>query len=368
MKTYIWSLPTRIFHFGLIIFVTTAFITIEIENLLNIHAAVGYTVLLLAFFRIIWAFMGPKYSRLKDLPLSKNDIKEFLLNIFTSKSYPSHNPIASWVMIFIVLDLVILSLTGMLAYGIQEGKGIFSFLNDSLFKNMELFVELHELFANLLLFLIFVHLSGIITDRLLHKEHKVLESMLNGYKNIEATDTKLNKKQILFSFILIAIFVTPFFLIRYDSIFTKSKYSEINYEQQNEIFYNECISCHTLYPPSLLPKGSWIKLMNNLENHFGDDASFDKNDEKIVTNYLIKNSADSSKSEASTYILNSLEDKNDIIAVTKTPYWIKKHKDIDKSIFKSKDVRSKANCKACHTDIEKGLIEDENIKFNFLSF
>jgi len=53
--------------------------------------------------------------------------------------------------------------------------------------------------------------------------------------------------------------------------------------------------------------------------------------------------------------------KNDIIAITKTPYWKEKHKSISKEIFSSSKVKSKANCKACHSDIEKGLIEDENI-------
>ena len=40
----------------------------------------------------------------------------------------------------------------------------------------------------------------------------------------------------------------------------------------------------------------------------------------------------------------------------------KKHKDIPKDVFKNEKVKSVANCKACHSDIEKGLIEYENIK------
>ncbi|MCG3720660.1 diheme cytochrome c [Aliarcobacter butzleri] len=31
-------------------------------------------------------------------------------------------------------------------------------------------------------------------------------------------------------------------------------------------------------------------------------------------------------------------------------------------VFENPQVKSKANCKACHSDIEKGLIEYENIK------
>lgn len=42
--------------------------------------------------------------------------------------------------------------------------------------------------------------------------------------------------------------------------------------------------------------------------------------------------------------------------------WERKHKKIPKEVFKNEKVKSVANCKACHSDIEKGLIENENIK------
>ncbi|AXH16293.1 cytochrome C [Malaciobacter mytili] len=101
--------------------------------------------------------------------------------------------------------------------------------------------------------------------------------------------------------------------------------------------------------------------MNDLENHFGDDASIDLNTNNIILEFLEKNSAETSTKEASVMILDSLKNK-DIIAITNTIYWKEKHKNIKKEIFLNSLVKSKANCKACHSDIEKGLIEDENIK------
>ena len=61
-------------------------------------------------------------------------------------------------------------------------------------------------------------------------------------------------------------------------------------------------------------------------------------------------------------ILKSLKDNNSTIAVTKTPYWEKKHKKISDDVFKDEKIKSKANCKACHIDIEHGLIENDLIK------
>ena len=101
--------------------------------------------------------------------------------------------------------------------------------------------------------------------------------------------------------------------------------------------------------------------MNDLENHFGDDASIDEESNKNILAFLLKNSAETSTMEASWNFLNSIKDK-DIISLSETTFWKKTHEDIPKEIFNNKKIRSKANCKACHSDIEKGLIEDENIK------
>lgn len=118
----------------------------------------------------------------------------------------------------------------------------------------------------------------------------------------------------------------------------------------------------TLYiPPNLLPKKSWEILMSDLENHFGDDASLSVEDTKNILDYLLKNSAETSTMQASLNFLNSIGDK-DIIAMSQTDFWKRKHKEIPEELFSHPDIKSKANCKACHTDIEKGLLENENIK------
>ncbi len=136
---------------------------------------------------------------------------------------------------------------------------------------------------------------------------------------------------------------------------------KIDYKVEHELFYDECISCHTLYPPYLLPKESWITMMNDLENHFGDDASLELEDRVSIQEYLVKNAAENSTKESAYKILNSI-DKKAIIAITETKYWKKRHNDIEDEVFKSKKVGKKANCKACHKAIEQGLLNDKDIK------
>lgn len=363
-KSYIWTLPTRIFHWMLVFYIIIMFITSEEESWLTWHVAFGYAIGILLLFRIVWGFIGPLYSRFGDFPLSKESLISFILTIRRQKTeYARHNPAASWVMIGIVITLIFISISGMLTYGVQEGRGLFSFLNTTLFKEMEFFAEMHEFFFYFLLLLIAMHLGGILSDRLLHPNVDTLHSIFSGYKYLDVKESELTsiQKYVAVLFLTLAL-ISPFYvLMSEDSVFTKSSYTNIDYEREYPLFVEECASCHVLYPPFLLPKKSWKTMMTTLSDHFGDDASLDEADRLSIEAYLLQNSAETSTKEAAFYILKSMPIKKDIISISQMPYWNKRHKDMNKTLFESKKVRTKANCKACHQGFEQGLIEDNKI-------
>jgi len=364
MKTYVWTLPTRIFHALLVISVLSAYITAEWDDFLSLHVALGSALGILVLYRVVWGIVGPKYSKFSDLNLNITALKEYLFSIFNpKKEYIGHNPAAGYTLLGIIIVLLLLIITGFLTYGIQENRGVFAFLHSSFFKDMELFEEIHEFLGTALWLLIAAHVSGVLLDRLLHAEQGTLKSIVSGYKNIQGESTKLSFFQKIISIIGIgfSIFVLIYALSAKGNIITARHHNPIDYKKENALFVDECASCHILYPPALLPKKSWKIMMANLEEHFGDDASLEPEDTRNILNYLLANSAEYSTSEASVNILKSLQNK-DTIAITQTPFWKKRHENIDSIYFKSKQVKSKANCKACHSDVEKGLIEDNNIK------
>ena len=251
-KSYIWSLPTRVFHALFVIFILLTFLSAQEDQWLNIHAVVGYAVLILVLFRICWGFFGPKYSLFKDFPLGKINIKDYLNHIFEEKlKYIGHNPLASYVMISMFVVAILAIITGALAFGIQEGKGILSFLNSSFFKEMELFGEIHEFFSGLFIALIVAHVVGVLVDRLLHKKQETLNSIVTGYKiTSENESIKLNIYQKMFSLLMFIFFIgfIIFNIYKPNNILVASINKPIDYQTQNEIFVNECASCHTLYP------------------------------------------------------------------------------------------------------------------------
>ena len=251
-KSYIWSLPTRVFHSLFVLFILLAFLTGDEDNLLNYHAIIGYAILILLIFRFFWGFIGPKYSLFKDFPIGKQKVKEFLEHIFEeNQKYIGHNPLASYVMFAMLIVAFLTIITGILAFGIQEGKGILSSLNSPFFKEMELFKGIHEVLSTLFIALIAAHVSGVLADRLLHKKHETLNSIVTGYKVTQENESiKLNIYQKIFSFIMFISFVAflIFNIYKPNNILTTSIYKPIDYQTQNEVFVNECASCHTLYP------------------------------------------------------------------------------------------------------------------------
>jgi hypothetical protein len=129
---------------------------------------------------------------------------------------------------------------------------------------------------------------------------------------------------------------------------------------ENATYRSECGACHWSFHPSLLPKTSWEQLLAKLNEHFGEDASLaaDKRDE--IAGYLATYSAESWDTEAANRF--RLVSASDPMQITKTPYWVAKHRQIDPKIFQSAGVKSSNNCTACHKDADTGRFDDQKIE------
>lgn len=362
-KLYVWSLPTRLFHWLLVLFILGAYLSSEEDEWLLWHAAFGFAVGVLLLFRVVWGFWGPEHSRFADFDLKPSSLKAYLLTLFTSKkTHAGHNPAASFAVIGIIAVTLLLVLTGMLTYGIQENRGLFAILHGTFFREMKLFKELHEALGTLLYFLIGAHVAGVLLDRLLHPSHGTLRSIVSGYKQMEGRGISLTlfQKMLAVAGIGLSLFALLYALAVRDNPLTAQHQTAVDYAKVHPLFAKECASCHTLYPPSLLPENSWRTLMADLGNHFGDDASLDEADTGSILAYLVANAAERSTSEASVKLLASMPNQ-DIIAVTQTPFWKRTHRRIAPEVFERDAVKSRANCKACHSDVERGLLDDTNI-------
>jgi len=131
----------------------------------------------------------------------------------------------------------------------------------------------------------------------------------------------------------------------------------------SEPYTNECSSCHMAYPPGLLPAGSWQKIMSGLDSHFGDNAELDSESLKLISEFLISNSADNSSYRRSRKIIRGLNTKDAPIRISELPYIKREHHEIpDKMIKYNPEVNSLSNCSACHAEAKKGLFDEHSVR------
>jgi hypothetical protein len=120
----------------------------------------------------------------------------------------------------------------------------------------------------------------------------------------------------------------------------------------------ECGSCHLAYPPSMLPARSWKTMMGDLKNHFGDDASVEPATAALISSYLSENAADSGGQRYGKKLMRGVSMQNPPLRITELPRWVSEHRKISASEWTRKEVKTKANCAACHTDAERGYYDE----------
>lgn len=127
----------------------------------------------------------------------------------------------------------------------------------------------------------------------------------------------------------------------------------------NEVYINECGDCHMAYPAFLLPSASWDKLMNRLDDHFGDNAELSVEDETIIREYLSKNAADKSGARLGKKIVRA----GDVaMQISKSRYIKNKHRgELPRDVFTSGKVESLSQCDACHKHAVSGSFREREI-------
>lgn len=132
---------------------------------------------------------------------------------------------------------------------------------------------------------------------------------------------------------------------------------------QNPLYQSECAACHFAYQPGLLPQASWGRIMDNLENHFGDDASLDAQQTQKIRGYLLANAADQSKKSRSRSFAKGPVAKDTLPRITTTRYFERKHDEVPMRLVRDNPtVGSFSNCQACHETAKQGIYDEDNVR------
>jgi len=179
----VWDIFVRVFHWALVLGFTLAYITED--EWMTVHSYAGYTVLTLISLRLIWGFIGTRHARFGDFVKRPAEIKQYLKEVFLlrPKRYLGHNPAGGAMIVLMLIALFVTTLSGLATYAVEEGAGPLSGWIAKEAAGWKVAEEIHEVFANFTLFLVVIHVVGVLVESLLHRENLV-RAMFNGRKRL----------------------------------------------------------------------------------------------------------------------------------------------------------------------------------------
>jgi cytochrome b len=178
----VWDLPTRLFHWTLVILVVVSFVSGNIGgNMMTYHMWSGYGILVLLLFRLAWGIAGGRQSRFGAFVRGPGTVVRYAAEFMKSESKPylGHNPLGGWSVIAMLLALLV-----------QAGTGLFA--NDDIFTEGPLYLlvskdvsdwltDIHLVNRYILIFLVAIHLFAVFYH-LVVKRDNLIKPMITGVK------------------------------------------------------------------------------------------------------------------------------------------------------------------------------------------
>jgi cytochrome b len=179
----VWDLPTRVFHWALACAVVGLVATAQIGgSWMEWHMRLGYLVLSLLLFRVVWGFVGGHWSRFGVFVPSPAHLVRYLRGSVTPNDHAGHTPQGALSILAMLLVLFA-----------QVGSGLFSDDEIATSGPLSRFVsgdwvvkatDYHTAVGKyLLLALVFVHIVAILVYWL-KKGQKLVPAMVHGNKAV----------------------------------------------------------------------------------------------------------------------------------------------------------------------------------------
>lgn len=217
--TKVWDPLVRVGHWLLVTGFFVAYFTED--EALSVHVWAGYLVAALVLVRIAWGFVGSRHARFTDFLFSPRMSLVYLRDLIvgSARRYLGHSPAGAAMIFLLFISLTAITWSGLMVYAYEEQAGPFAgfvaetkavspswalisttradnnkyeeeahdgrkHTNSTFEAREEYWEELHEFFANFTLFLVILHVGGVLLASYVHRENLVV-SMLTGRKRAE---------------------------------------------------------------------------------------------------------------------------------------------------------------------------------------
>jgi len=175
----VWDLLVRIFHWSLVLFFFLAYFLDD--DLIVIHSYAGYGVFLLLLFRLLWGFIGTVHAQFADFIPSPFVLRNYLRDLVRGypERYLGHNPAGAAMIILLATSLLVTTLSGICLFAL-EGSGPLSETSVAHWPG-GLLENIHNLFADLTLMMVVLHVGGVFLSSFMHREN-LIKAMISGKK------------------------------------------------------------------------------------------------------------------------------------------------------------------------------------------
>lgn len=126
----------------------------------------------------------------------------------------------------------------------------------------------------------------------------------------------------------------------------------------NALTAEECSACHLAYQAGFLPERSWRAIMENLSDHYGEDASLGEDAVQEITQYLADNAMD--KTSSGRRFLRNIPENVVPMRITEFSWFTHEHGSrLVNRANNSQEIGSISNCVACHQGADRGYFDDD---------
>ncbi|HEX6833832.1 MAG TPA: cytochrome b/b6 domain-containing protein [Rudaea sp.] len=178
----LWDLPTRLFHWTLVVLIALQYATGEFDLLdLRWHFWFGYATLALVLFRILWGLFGSQTSRFSHFVRGPSAVVAYVRALFAPAKEPAvgHNPVGGWSVLALLACVLVQAASGLFASdGIDNDGPLAARVSAA---TVKLMTRVHHWTQNVLLLLIAMHVAAALLYLLVGREN-LIAPMISGKK------------------------------------------------------------------------------------------------------------------------------------------------------------------------------------------
>lgn len=166
----VWDLPLRLWHWALAASVLVAWFTPTVYD--RLHRIVGYSVIGLLAFRLVWGFWGSRYSRFRMVGIRLRAAPNYVWNLrrgITGR-YIGLNPAGTLMLVALLLSLMVSAITGALSVTVT-------------FFGVWWIEDTHAWASDAVIVLVVLHVTGVVLMGILQREN-LIRAMFTGRKRI----------------------------------------------------------------------------------------------------------------------------------------------------------------------------------------